>query len=401
MPALIAQADRRLRSGAAGQSRRHATAERLLAALLRSATELGASDLRLAPRPGGAWACVRCHGAVRKLGDFSPHLLDALCAVAARGLGTGAQCARYRFESTLGSCLAGRTAFIRILDQQAPPIALDAIGYQAADLETIRHILGAPSGLVLLLGPAGCGKTTSLYSMLEVLDPQRRSVQTLESHIRRPVDQWLQFQLPADSCAEPDRWEQGLFWLLQNGPDAILLGQIASPGVARLALQAARGGHLVLSTMVLERANDVLAEFQRLQAHQAQVLEALSLVVAQRLVGRLCPHCSQPDDRDEVRRALAAALNTWLAQAKVQARRSSPEGCRHCHGTGYDGKTLIYELLEIDSRARGLIASGADAIELERALLADGRTLWDRGLARVADGTTSLDALLAGLRSPR
>jgi len=226
-----------------------------------------------------------------------------------------------------------------------------------------------------------------------------------EDGTRRVVDAGLRVTnligLGPFHLAEPDRWEQGLFWLLQNGPDAILLGQIASPGVARLALQAARGGHLVLSTMVLERANGVLAEFQRLQAHQAQVLEALSLVVAQRLVGRLCPHCSQPDDRDEVRRALAAALNTWLAQAKVQARRSSPEGCRHCRGTGYDGKTLIYELLEIDSRARGLIGSGADAIELERALLADGRTLWDRGLARVADGTTSLDALLAAVRSPR
>jgi len=400
LPALILQADRLSRSGKGGEARQHAMAAELLAALLRAAAELGASDLRLAPQPGGAWACVRCHGAVRKLGEFSSGLLDALCSVAARGACTGVNCARYRFEATLGSCVAGRTAFIRILDQNAPQIALDAIGYQAADLQTIRHALDAPCGLVLVVGPAGCGKTTSLYSMLEVLDPQRRSIQSIVSHRRRPVDRWLQYELPADSGAGADLWEQGLSWLLQNGPDAILLGQLASSGVARLALQAVRAGHLVLSTMLLERAGSVLAEFNRLQALPTQVLEALSLVIAQRLIGRLCPYCSQPDERDEVRRALAAALNTWLTQTKVEARRAALAGCPRCHG-GYLGRTLAYELIEVDSRARGLIGSSADLAELERVLLADGRTLWDRGLARVADGTTSLDALRAAVRYPR
>jgi len=277
-----------------------------------------------------------------------------------------------------------------------------AVQYEAADLEAIRRAVGAPSGLVLVVGPAGSGKTTSLYSMLELLDPQRRSIQSVESRIRRKVDHWLQFELPADAWrGQAALWKQGLGRLLLNGPDAILLGQIASPGVARLVLEAVRAGCLVLSTMALERASSVLAELRRLQVQPAQVPEALSLVIAQRWISRLCADCSQPDERPEVRHALAAALNTWLAQAPVRARRAAPSGCPRCHASGYRGRSLTYELIEVDGRARGLIGSGADAVELERALLADGRTLWDQGLARVADGTTSLDALRNAVRAPR
>jgi general secretion pathway protein E len=127
----------------------------------------------------------------------------------------------------------------------------------------------------------------------------------------------------------------------------------------------------------------------------------LSLVIGQRLIPRLCPDCSAPDERELVRRALAAALNTWLSGQAVLARRAAPQGCPRCGHAGYYGWVLAYELVEIDMRARGLIASSLDPVELEHALLADGAAIWDRGLKRVADGSTSLDALQAAVRQPR
>jgi general secretion pathway protein E len=237
--------------------------------------------------------------------------------------------------------------------------------------------------------------------MLQDLDPGRRSVQTIESSVLRPVSHWRQLPMPRGRRCSSRRWERALREALRSGAGVILIEKIAAPGVAQLAIQAAQAGHLILSTMALGRACSVIAELRRLQVTTAQVIDGLSLVIGQRLIARLCPECSAPDDREPVRRALAGALNTWLGGCAVHARRATPNGCARCGHTGYDGRLLVYELLDIDTRARGLIASSADPAELEQALLAGGASIWDRGLKRVADGSTSFDALQAAVRQPR
>jgi len=355
-------------------------------------------------------------------------MLDAMCALAARRAnlaGTArsmgpaqrkmhpdaswasdprwsALCSRYRFELTLGRAGGGPTALIRILERVGPPVALGEIGYDDAALEAIRHAIHAPSGLVVVSGPAGSGRATALYSMLGSLDPERRSLQTVEARVRRSVPGWLQFAI-ADGLERPSRepWERALRWVVRNGADAILLEKIAGPAVARVALQAVQAERLVLSTMELGRARGVITELLHWQVPAVQLLDALSLVIGQRRIARLCPQCAMPDERKLVRHALAAALNTWLLDHPVSARRAAPAGCAHCAQTGYRGTLLVYELIEIDARARGLIASGIDPVELESALLAEGCTLWDRGLRHLADGTTSLEALQAAIRQPR
>ena len=187
---------------------------------------------------------------------------------------------------------------------------------------------------------------------------------------------------------------------LRSEAEAMLVGKIATPSVAQAAIQAAQAGHLVLSTMAIGRCCGALAELQRLRVTTPQVIDGLSLVIGQRLIARLCPHCCSPDDRRPVRQALAGALNTWLRASALQLRRAAPGGCAQCGHTGYAGRVLVYELVDIDARARGLIASSIDPVELEQALLPEGCSLWDCGLKRVADGITSFDALLAGVRQP-
>jgi general secretion pathway protein E len=240
-------------------------------------------------------------------------------------------------------------------------LKLDQIGYETADLEAIRHAIHAPDGLVVTVGPAGSGRRAALRAM-------------------------------ADERESAPRSRRGA---------AILLETIAAADTAQLAIQAARSGHLVLSTMPLNRAVGAIAELRRLQVTDVQLLDALSLVIGHRLIARLCPQCSKPDARDTVRRALAAALNTWLAGHPVNLRRADPEGCPRCAHTGHLGSVLAYELIEIDVRARSLIASGAHPVELEPALLSGGRSIWERGLKRVAEGTISFDALCGAVRQPR
>ena len=185
-----------------------------------------------------------------------------------------------------------------------------------------------------------------------------------------------------------------------RGTGATLLPAIATPGVAQRAVQAAQAGHLVLSKMALGRACSAVAELQRLQVPLALLLDALCLAIGHRRVRRLCPHCAIPDDREEVRRALATALNTWLAGCAPRFRQAAPGGCARCGYTGYDGTLLVYELLDVDQRARGLIASVTDPVELEHLLLGEGRSIWDSGLKQVAEGVTSFDALRSAVRQP-
>ena len=152
--------------------------------------------------------------------------------------------------------------------------------------------------------------------------------------------------------------------------------------------------------MAVARACGALTELERLRVTTPQVIDGLSLVIGQRLIARLCQDCCRPDDRGPVRQALAGALNTWLRGSALQPRRAAPGGCAQCGQTGYAGRVLVYELLDVDARARGLIASSVDPVELEQALLPEGSSLWDCGLRRVADGVTSFDALLTGVRQP-
>jgi general secretion pathway protein E len=237
--------------------------------------------------------------------------------------------------------------------------------------------------------------------MLLDLEPSPHSVQTIESTLPRPVARWRQVHVSARrGRSDGRRWERALERCLQGGAEKILLEKIATAGLAQRAIRAVQAGHLVLSTMEIGRACTALAELSRLQLTTTQIIDGLSLVIGQRLTGRLCTECSVPDDRDSVRQALAGALNTWLYGHVARPRRASPKGCARCRQTGYSGLVLVYELLDIDARARSLIASSIDPVELERALLADGSSIWDCGLRCVADGTTSFDALVATVREP-
>jgi type II secretory ATPase GspE/PulE/Tfp pilus assembly ATPase PilB-like protein len=240
-------------------------------------------------------------------------------------------------------------------------IGLGSIGLDRDDLDTVRRLLRAPSGLIILAGPHGAGLRTSAAAMLGYLNAEGR-------------------------C---------------QGAGILYRPRLEGSGRVSSALRAAERGRLVLAVVRHDRACGVLTLLRAWGADRLRVADTLVLILAQRLLPALCRACRVKDDGDEIRRILAPAASTWMADRAIQAHRAAPPGCAACAGTGLAGRFLAYEMVEVDVRARCLIGSGAEGFELESALLAGGRTLWDRALLGLASGCTSIDALHRALREPR
>jgi general secretion pathway protein E len=296
----------------------------------------------------------------------------------------------------------GTLFFIGIGGAYAPDARLEQLGFEESDLERIRRNAGGREGLILVVGPARSGKTATLHAILGSLDARARSIQTVESTPPRPHERWLQFTAaPRDGDGRGDPLRACLAQVLRNEPDVVLVEALRTRKAARLAMQALAGGCLVLSSVDAGRASEVFGQLRRLGVEPEELAARLCLVIAQRLLRRLCPHCAQADDSPDLRSAMARAANTWLAGEPVRAAVARPGGCPRCGGTGYAGLALAYELIEVDASARAIAEQGSSALEMEQALLADGRSLWDQGLRLLSRGTTSLDALREAIREPR
>ncbi len=296
-----------------------------------------------------------------------------------------------------------------VVAPHGPPTAertLGELGYAAQDLAEIRRILHQPDGIVLAVGPAGSGRTASLHAMLEAIAPPCRRVRTIVDTVPRRGPGWLQGEAgdPEDGRGH-DPLAAQFRRLLRSRPDAVLLAEIDSSEEAQMVLRAAQAGCRVFSALHGGRAHHVFSRFRAWGVAATDLADHLALVVAQRLVRALCRHCSLPDDSEAVRDALIRAAEGWripsAARDSVQVRMAGPGGCNHCRGEGYRGHTLVYEWIEVDSGVRSLVEEGVGAMELERRLLADGRSLWDCGLRLVVSGVTSLEALRAAVREPR
>jgi len=425
----IERAEAAVRRAASGEESDHDINRRLLATLLRFACHAGASDVRLYSTLYRGTLNARFDGVGQDLTEISRPLLDALWVLMANDARIRPESVsnrlvegsitfqddpamreefadvfeRYSFRLELGSSAGGgRSASIRLLDSQSAGTSIERVGYEAQDLSAIRRVLAQPDGLVLLTGPTGSGKTTSLYAMLEAIDPERMSIQTIENPVERRHGKWLQYEVgKAATDTERDAFLDHFRQLLRNDPDVIMLGEIRSREAARLAVQAAQTGHLVFSTLHVDRAAQVFGRFRGLGVDPRELAEHLSLVVAQRLVRRLCPRCAVPDDRPLLHELLGSAAVSWLAWNPALARRGFPGGCSHCNFTGYRGRAMVYEMLEPDAGVRNMVECGVGGLEMEQRLFAGGRSLWDQGLRLLARGLTSLEALRESVREPR
>ena len=283
--------------------------------------------------------------------------------------------------STLPSA-HGERVVLRLLDKQAGHLELPRLGMPADTLAALRQLLGKPHGIVLVTGPTGSGKTTSLYAALSSLNDQTRNILTVED----PIEYHLPGigQMPVNPKVDMT-FARGLRAILRQDPDVVMVGEIRDRETAQIAVQASLTGHLVLSTLHTNSAVGAVTRLLDMGVDAYLLASSLVGILAQRLLRTLCPHCKAPYLADA-----AECQRLGLAVAPQLFRAVGCEQCQH----GYRGRIGIYELISIGGPLAALIHQGASEQALADVARQHSRSLFQDGRQRVLDGLTSLDELL-------
>lgn len=290
------------------------------------------------------------------------------------------------FRVAVQPTIWGENVSIRVLDKAAVLPSLDLIGLEPAPLAQLRRILEGPQGLILVAGPTGSGKTTTLYAMVDVLLRAGRRIVTAEDPVEYAVPGVQQSQVSEEIGNTFDRYLRAF---LRQDPDVILVGEIRDSATAQMAVRAALTGRLVLSTLHVSDALSTVRRLTDLGVEPNLLSQTLQCVVAQRLVRRVCSHCSEPSQP-------AAEIVTEIFGATVPMAFVRGRGCPACHHTGHSGRVALLEFWEPDDPMRRLIDRGADAGELQRQARCAGMIpLIEHGRILVRRGVTTVEELRA------
>jgi type IV pilus assembly protein PilB len=296
---------------------------------------------------------------------------------------------RIDFRVSIMPSIHGEDAVLRVLDKESmsekfSQLSLDVVGFNQADLRKFRRYIREPYGMVLVTGPTGSGKTTTLYAAISEIKSEEDKIITIED----PVEYQLKgiTQIPVNE-KKGLTFARGLRSILRHDPDKIMVGEIRDSETAQIAIQSALTGHLVFTTVHANNVVDVLGRFMNMGVEPYNFVSALNCILAQRLVRVICEHCKRPFRADA----------DLLAESGLSAGDAGQQifyegaGCLECGGTGYRGRTAIHELLDLSDRIREMILERRPASEIKKAALEDGMTsLRDCALQKAIAGETSL-----------
>ncbi|MTI74210.1 Flp pilus assembly complex ATPase component [Stenotrophomonas acidaminiphila] len=282
----------------------------------------------------------------------------------------------------------GESIVLRLLPKERDDLSLERLGFSARDLALFRTWAAEPHGVVLVTGPTGSGKSTTLYATLEEMNQRDRKIITVEDPVEYEVEGVTQIQANSDIGYT---FARALRAILRQDPDVIMIGEIRDLETAEIAVQSSLTGHLVLSTL---HTNDAVSAFTRLVDMGVEpflVATSVRAVQAQRLVRRLCPHCSRPAAVLPVFEQMAGPL----AGEGAEACWKEAVGCPRCQGTGYRGRLGIYELVDVTPELQELVIAGATAEKMRNLVNAQGgRTLRDDGLLKARAGLTTVEEVV-------
>jgi type IV pilus assembly protein PilB len=277
----------------------------------------------------------------------------------------------------------GEKVVIRVLDRQSVTFNLDQLGVPPNLLENVKGMLRRPHGLLLVTGPTGSGKTTTLYSALELIKSVERNIVTVEDPVEYDLEQIV--QVPVGGT-KPMSFPGAMRAILRQDPDVIMVGEIRDAETAAVAIQAALTGHLVLSTLHTNDSFSAVTRLRDMGVEPFKVAAALMGVIAQRLVRKVCPACR------ETYFPTPEVLDTFHYTGDRRRTFSRGEGCRSCYDTGSRGRIGLYEVLSVTRDMRALIASGADIEAIRQLHLQESGTLLiDEGIRLAEEGIVSLD----------
>ncbi|MBM3806709.1 MAG: type II/IV secretion system protein [Acidimicrobiia bacterium] len=293
------------------------------------------------------------------------------------------------FRVSVMPSVHGEDAVIRILDKQSmseqfTELRLDILGFPAEELKRFRKYIREPYGMVLVTGPTGSGKTTTLYGALAEIQTVEDKIITIED----PVEYQLKgvTQIPINE-KKGLTFARGLRSILRHDPDKVMVGEIRDPETAQIAIQSALTGHLVFTTVHANNVFDVLGRFLNMGVEPYQFISALNCVLAQRLVRKICEACKRPAAVDPAMLAEAAIEPAMLIGKTLY----EGAGCMECGGTGFKGRMAICELLDLTDHIREIILDKRPISEVKRAAREQGmRLLRESAVERVLDGLTTL-----------
>ena len=288
------------------------------------------------------------------------------------------------FRVSAQPTIHGENVVLRILDRQKGIVPLDQIGLDDTQLDQLKLMVARPEGIILVTGPTGSGKTTTLYSVLNHINEEGINIMTLEDPVEYPMSMIRQ-----TSVAETAKLDfaNGVRSMMRQDPDVILVGEIRDADTAEMAFRAAMTGHQVYSTLHTNSAIGAVPRLLDIGVLPDIMAGNIIGVVAQRLVRKLCPHCKKPYKPEAHETRLLGLADDAPPPTLYRA-----SGCEHCEYQGYRGRQAIMELLRMDADLDELVARRATNREIKQAALAKGfRTLAEDGLRRVREGSTSLE----------
>jgi type IV pilus assembly protein PilB len=288
------------------------------------------------------------------------------------------------FRVSTQPTIYGEKVVIRILDKSPSLLDLGRLGFEERALKAFRQAIRDPYGMVLITGPTGSGKSTTLYAALNEINSPTKNILTIEDPVEYRLDGVNQIQVKPGIGLT---FAAGLRAFMRQDPDIIMVGEIRDAETAQIAIQSALTGHLVFTTVHANNVIDVLGRFLNMGVEPYQIVSALNCVLAQRLVRRICEDCKRPAaiTREQL---IESAMDPELAATQAFYEGA---GCIECGGTGFKGRTAICELLDLSDRIREMILERRPQSEIKKAAHEEGmRFLRESAVEKVLIGQTTL-----------
>lgn len=378
---------------------------RLINGILQEAIRTRASDIHIEPYESRLAVRFRIDGALRDMLNLSSRLSSVLASrvkvmaqldIAKKripqdgrfSLNLGERAVDVRV-STLPSQY-GERVVMRLLEKTAQLLSLTELGMSESELGAFEKALKKPNGIILVTGPTGSGKTTTLYASLSNLNDGSRNILTVEDPVEYALDGIGQTQVNNQVGMT---FATGLRAILRQDPDVVMVGEIRDPETSDIAVQASLTGHLVLSTVHTNSAVAAITRLRDMGVEPFLLASTVTSIVAQRLVRRLCEHCKEayhPTDTELEDLGLKAGQNITLYR---------PKGCEECHHIGYVGRLGLYEIVVMDDRLRAMIHDGERESDMAAHAFQKRKTLLQSGVDHILAGSTSAEDVLRVCRA--
>ncbi len=380
---------------------------RLVNSILFQAAEDGASDVHFAPEEDSLVVRFRIDGVLQEMQRIPKRLMPGVTTrlkvlakldIAERRkpqdgrISLNAAAAGRMLDVRVATLptVEGESLVMRLLDKSKKPPTLEELGLSEEMRETLSDIVKRPTGALLVTGPTGSGKSTTLFAALNQISRPEINIITVEDPVEYRLPGINQVQINARAGLT---FAAALRSILRSDPDVVMVGEIRDGETAKISIEAALTGHLVLSTLHTNDAPSALTRLNEMGVEPFLTGAAVTGVLAQRLARKLCTHCCEMY-QPSVDEMIAARVSPDVAAASDGMAFYRKRGCPRCNQTGYKGRIGIYQLLAMTEDLASLAAKHATREDIERAALTSGmRTLWDDGLAKVAAGLTSIEEL--------